>query len=138
MAGVVRVRAEVLDRLLEEARRDPGVECCGLLGGRDAVITAIFPAANAQASATAYEIAPGELFRMFREMRAAGLEHLGIYHSHPAGGNWPSPRDFERAYYPAVSYFIVSPAPGAPRPIRAFSIREGRVSELTIEILRLP
>ena len=136
MAGVVRVRAEILARLLEEARRDPTVECCGLLAGSDAVIAAIFPAQNALASATAYVIAPGELFRMFREMRAAGLEHLGIYHSHPAGGNWPSPRDIERAYYPEVSYFIISPAPAARQSVRAFSIREGRVSELTIEILR--
>ena len=40
-----------------------------------------------------------------REMRAAGLELLGIYHSHPNGENEPSPRDVELAYYPEAAYF---------------------------------
>ena len=133
MAEAIRVRADMLGRMLEEARRNPGQECCGLLAGRGAVISAIFPAPNALASATAYEISPGELFRIFREMRAAGLEHLGIYHSHPSGDNAPSPRDIERAYYPEAAHFIVSPLPGAKRPIRVFSIRDACVSELTIE-----
>ena len=133
MAGGVRVRAMILDRLLEETRRAPEQECCGLLAGAAGVITHVFPAANALESATEYEIAPLDLFRLFREMRAAGLEHLGIYHSHPRGENCPSARDIERAYYPDVAYFIVSPQPGAPRPVRAFSIRDGHVSELSVE-----
>ncbi len=133
MAEVIRVGAEVLDRLVEEARRNPGVECCGLLGGREGVISAVFPARNALGSPTAFEIAPEELFQLFRKMRAAGLEHLGIYHSHPAGDNAPSVRDTERAYYPDAAYFIVSLSPGEGKSIRAFSIRNGSVSELTIE-----
>ncbi len=133
MAGIVRVRREILARLLQEAGRDPSVECCGLLGGRDAVISAIFPTANALASPTSFEIAAEELFRCFRELRAAGLAHLGIFHSHPAGENTPSARDVERAFYPDVAYFILSPQPDAARSVRAFSIRDGRVTELTIE-----
>jgi proteasome lid subunit RPN8/RPN11 len=133
MGGVVRVRAEVLERMAEEARRNPGVECCGLLGGHDGLISAIFPARNALASAMAFEIAPEELFHLFREIRATGLELLGIYHSHPAGGNAPSARDIERAYYPEAAFFIVSLQPDGPQRIRAFSIRDGSASELTIE-----
>lgn len=135
MAGLIRVQGEILDRLVDEARRVPEQECCGLLGGRDAVISAIFPARNALASPSAFEIAPEELFPLFRQLRLAGLEHLGIYHSHPAGDNSPSPRDIERAYYPEVAYFILSPSPGAPQAIRAFAIRDGRVAELTIELV---
>lgn len=122
--------------MIEEARRDPQVECCGLLGGRDGVISEIFPAGNALASPVAFEIAPEELFRFFRGIREAGLEHLGIYHSHPVGENAPSPRDIEHAFYPDVAYFILSPLPGAPRPVRAFSIREACVTELMIELAR--
>src|SRR5574337_600865 len=133
MPEVVRVRAEILVRMAEEARRDPNIECCGLLGGGGAVVAEIFPARNVLASPSAFEIAPEELFRFFRQMRAAGLEHLGIYHSHPVGENAPSPRDIERAFYPGVAYFIISPLPGAPQPLRAFSIREGRVIELMIQ-----
>lgn len=133
MRGVVRVRAEVLERMAEEARRHADVECCGLLGGHQGLISTIFPARNALASAMAFEIAPEELFHLFREIRAAGLEFLGIYHSHPAGGNAPSARDIECAYYPEAAFFIVSLQPGGPKPIRAFSICGGSASELTIE-----
>ena len=69
-----------------------------------------------------------------REIRAAGLELLGIYHSHPQGENSPSPRDLERAYYPEAAYFIVSPRYDAAQPIRAFAIRDGRAAELDIEL----
>jgi [CysO sulfur-carrier protein]-S-L-cysteine hydrolase len=111
------------------------MECCGLLAGRDHVVTAIFPAMNALAGATTYEIDPQELFQLFRRMRSEGLDHMGIYHSHPAGGNAPSPRDIEQAYYPQEAYFIISTEPGAPRAVRAFSICDGQVEELTIEIV---
>jgi len=107
-----------------------------LLAGRDAVITRAFPATNAASNpATSYEIAPEELFRLMREIRGARLELLGIYHSHPNGENAPSPRDIERAYYPDAAYFIVSPLPDAARPVRAFSIRGGRATELEIRIV---
>jgi len=132
---VVRIRGEVVTRMIEEARHDPSMECCGLLGGRDAVISAIFPAPNALASPTAFEIAPEVLFRFFRHMHSSAVDHMGIYHSHPTGDNAPSPRDVECAHYPGVAYFILSPRPDAPRPIRAFSIRDGRIAELTIELV---
>lgn len=135
MAGSIHARAEVLDRLVEEARRNPREECCGLLGGRQGVISQVFPARNVLASPTAFEIAPEELFRLFRAMRAARLEHLGIYHSHPAGDNVPSARDIELAYYPETAYFIVSLLPDAEKTIRAFSIHNGRVSEMRIEAI---
>ncbi len=96
----------------------------------------MFPATNASSRrATTYEIAPEELFGLMREIRAAGLDLLGIYHSHPAGENAPSAADVERAYYPDAAYFILAPQLDAQKPIRAFSIRNGRVSELDILIV---
>jgi proteasome lid subunit RPN8/RPN11 len=70
-------------------------------------------------------------------MRSEGLDHMGIYHSHPASENAPSPRDIEQSYYPHEAYFIISPEPGAPRAVRAFSIRDSHVEELEIEIVAL-
>jgi proteasome lid subunit RPN8/RPN11 len=110
--------------MLDHALEDSSWECCGLLAGRSGVIINIFPARNVLASATAYEIAPRELFSLFREMRAQNLEFLGIYHSHPNTENIPSSTDIERAYYPHAAYFIISPKPDTPNPIRAFHIRE--------------
>jgi proteasome lid subunit RPN8/RPN11 len=103
-----------------------------LLAGRDGVISAVLPATNALASATAFEIAPAELFGLFRQMRAAGLAHLGIYHSHPHGPNIPSPADVQQAFYPDAAYFIISPSAHLTQPVRAFRIASGRFTELTI------
>lgn len=134
MAGVepIRIHAEILNKMLEHARSEPRIECCGLLAGRDGVITHIFPATNALASATAYEIAPKELFQLFRALREQGLTHLGHYHSHLASESYPSPTDIEQAGYPDHAYFIISLPAGTANPIRAFSIHDGIVRELNV------
>src|SRR5580700_2760975 len=132
MGESVRVREIVLKEILAQARREPQIECCGMLAGRDGVITEIYPATNALASATAYEIAPRELFEMFRDLRKKGLTHLGQYHSHLSTENTPSPTDIEYAGYPEQAYFIITLLAEAPNPIRAFSIRDGRACPLEI------
>lgn len=150
----VKICSECVRQMLEHARRAAPQECCGLLAGRGGVITHVYPAINALAAEpgddvgrsgdatagvigsrgkTEYEIAPRELFQIFKQMRTDGLEHMGIYHSHPTTENVPSPRDLARAYYEDVAYFILSPREGAPRPVRAFEIGNGRVAELEVE-----
>ncbi len=131
----IPVSGDVCADLLEHARRDAAAECCGLLAGRDGVITDVFPAVNVAADrAKGYEIAPRQIVDMMREFRERRLEFLGIYHSHPNGKNEPSARDIELAYYSEAIYFIISPLADAPKPARAFSIRDGRVTELEVEI----
>lgn len=124
--------------MLEHARQAAPLECCGLLAGHGGVITRVYPAVNIHAESAArgrteYEIAPRELFQIVKQMRAAGLEHMGIYHSHPATENVPSPRDLERAYYEDVAYFILSPRDNTPRPLRAFLIVKGAAVEMEVK-----
>jgi proteasome lid subunit RPN8/RPN11 len=129
----IQIVRSISQQILDQARREPDVERCGMLAGREGVITRAFPAVNAARNpATEYEIAPKELFHLTREIRAAGLQLLGIYHSHPNGKNEPSARDIEQAYYPDVAYFIISPLPNAEKAVRAFSICDGRVAELEV------
>lgn len=119
---------------MEHAQSERVRECCGLLAGRDGVITRAFPAENVAADPTKnYELAPKEIVRLLREFRVQGLEFLGIYHSHPNSDNAPSARDIELAYYSEAAYFIVSPQAEAAKPVRAFSIHDGQVVELEIE-----
>jgi proteasome lid subunit RPN8/RPN11 len=132
MAGSIRIHAKILSEILEHARREPLTECCGLLAARDGIIDSIFPANNALASATVYEISPKELFQLLRKMREQGLTHLGQYHSHLSSDNAPSPTDIARAGYPDHAYFIVTLLPNASKPVRAFSIRDGSLEELEI------
>jgi [CysO sulfur-carrier protein]-S-L-cysteine hydrolase len=134
MGQPVRMTREVWNALVVQARLDPSLECCGLLAGRGGVITSVLPARNALASATAFDIAPAELFELFQRMRRLALEHMGIYHSHPESENAPSPRDIAAAYYPDVAYIILSPPMGAAKPVRAFSIRDELAEELEIRV----
>ena len=100
------------------------------------MLTHVFPAVNvAPDLAKGYEIAPKEIVAMMREFRERKLEFLGIYHSHPNGQNEPSARDIELAYYSEAIHFIVSPLHDASKPVRAFSIRDGRVTEIDVEVL---
>ena len=132
----IRIAQPVLLSLLAESRRDSSRECCGFLAGRDGAITTIFPAHNIHPTpATAYEIAPKELFRLFREIREQGLDFLGIYHSHPTGENSLSPTDIELAFYPDAAYFIISPRLNVNKHVRAFRIRNGAVEELNLEVI---
>ena len=134
MSSKLPLLQNVANVLRNHSKQNPAHECCGLLAGRNGTITRAFAATNAAINpATSYEIALPELFSLMREIRAAGLELLGVYHSHPNGKNEPSPRDIAWAYYPDAAYFILSPLPDAPRPIRAFSIRGHSVTELEIQ-----
>ncbi|MGB8542134.1 MAG: M67 family metallopeptidase [Candidatus Acidiferrales bacterium] len=132
---MIRIKKNILEEMADHASGNRQWECCGLLAGLDGVITRIFPANNSLASATQYEISAKELFQHIREIRGAGLELMGIYHSHPNGDNKPSPRDIEQAYYPDVAYFILSPRNDAPNPVRAFAIQNGKAVELNIQIV---
>jgi [CysO sulfur-carrier protein]-S-L-cysteine hydrolase len=132
---MIQIKKQILEEMAAHASGNSSLECCGLLAGHRGVSTRILPANNVLASATAYEIAPQELFQHMREIRRAGLELMGIYHSHPNGDNTPSARDIEQAYYPDVAYFILSPRHDAPNPVRAFTIQNGKAVEVDIQIV---
>ena len=134
MVEVIRIKNEALKQMTDHILQEPRLECCGLLAGSCRVITRVITTANAMASAAEYAIAPKELFQSMREIREAGLEFMGIYHSHPTGDNRPSARDIDQAYYSDVAYFILSPQKDTAKPVRAFSIRDGKTSELEVQI----
>jgi proteasome lid subunit RPN8/RPN11 len=134
--NTIRVQDGVLFALQAHAQGEPDHERCGLLAGRDGMISRVLHAHNIAGDlATHYEIAPAELFQLMREIRGAGLQLLGIYHSHPHSANEPSRTDVARAYYPDAAYFIISPQPDAEKPVRAFSIHDGSVLELKILVV---
>lgn len=136
MALPLQTRRRLLGELIDHVRLKPHQECCGLLAGRDGVITRAFPAKNVAVDPKRnYEIAPAEIVRLMREMRTRKLSFLGIYHSHPVTENFPSPKDIELAYYSEATYFIVNPRPYAEKPVRAFSIRDGCATEVEIELV---
>jgi proteasome lid subunit RPN8/RPN11 len=99
----------VMERLNNHAIREAPREACGVLGGRDGVVTEVWECRNASKTPEAcYEIAPEDLLRAVDAIESKGLEVIGFYHSHPMGLSKPSVIDEKRAAWPDYSYVIIS------------------------------
>jgi proteasome lid subunit RPN8/RPN11 len=72
-----------------------------------------------------YLISPRDFFEAEKEARKAGLDVIGVYHSHPDHPARPSEFDREHAF-PWYSYIIVSVAQGEPRDLTSWTLREDR------------
>ena len=100
--------------LVEEIRRQGELaypsECCGILAGRMGDTREIQQLVSMPNRRTddphRYLIAPDDLRRLEQEVRAAGDEIVGYYHSHPDHPARPSAFDTEHAW-PWYSYVIV-------------------------------
>ncbi len=131
----VQIEVGIVDLMVEHARQEAPLECCGLLMGQDRRITRLRMMENVARSPVRYEMSPRALFEFFKDLRNSGLQHLGIYHSHPSSEPYPSPTDIAEAFYPDCTYFILSLlTPGAPS-IKAFSIIEGVVHDLGSDLV---
>ena len=104
-------------------------ECCGILLGRTGlegnVIDRAIRAGNTRTDSAhnRYHIAPEELFRAQREARAAGLDIVGFYHSHPDHPAQWSPTDFAEAHWIGCSYVITAVEKGRARITNSFLLR---------------
>jgi proteasome lid subunit RPN8/RPN11 len=116
---------------LYEALPDEG---CGLLGGRPgdderaAEATRFYRSPNVAASSRVYTIDPKVHLRADRDAEDAGLEILGVVHSHTHTEPYPSPTDVTQAPDPSWHYVIVSFRTGPPA-LRSYRIRDGEVVE---------
>lgn len=118
-------------------------EACGMLGGKNGGVEKVYPMLNAKPGPDYYEMDPEEQFRVMKDIRECGLEMIALFHSHPAGQAYPSAVDVEQAYwpgtqlpnYPDAVYIIVSLADRGKPVARGFSIEEGNVNEVSLQIL---
>ena len=70
-------------------------------------VRAIHPLVNAAQSPTEFVSEPRGLFQAMKVIRAAGMDVLAVYHSHPTSAPVPSRRDRERNYSEKVMNLIV-------------------------------
>ncbi|TIX51272.1 Mov34/MPN/PAD-1 family protein [Alteraurantiacibacter aquimixticola] len=90
----IEVAPAVLAQLIARATAAHPDECCGILLGEGANITAIVPTRNVHSTpSTHFEIAPQPLIDAHRAARAGGPQVIGYYHSHPEGPARPSATD---------------------------------------------
>jgi len=116
----------VRDAVVAHAREEAPRECCGILIGANDAIVAAVRAANLTANPeTRFLIDPRDHIRARREARAAGLEVVGFYHSHPHSDAVPSATDVAEALYADHLYLIVGLAAGAA-DVRLYKFNDAR------------
>jgi proteasome lid subunit RPN8/RPN11 len=118
--------------MLDCALAAPGEEVCGLVGGSGGAPVCFYPVANRAADrATRFLMDAEQQIDAMRGMREAGLDLLGIFHSHPNTAAEPSGVDLEMAAYPGVIYFIASMQNTVPQ-LRAYLYDDGGFQELLL------
>lgn len=133
MLGIPR---HVQEQMAHHARRGLPFEACGLLGGvsggsgvedvRSA--KTFYPMTNVDQSPIHYALDPKEQFQVMKQMREKKEVLVGIFHSHVASPARPSAEDIRLAYYPGVSYILVSLSKDPPE-FRSYTIEGGEVRE---------
>jgi proteasome lid subunit RPN8/RPN11 len=103
-----------------------------VIGGKGNRVALTLGVPNALRSPVRFRMQPRAQLRAFQRIETAGLELVGIYHSHPDGPDHPSPTDVAEALYQAV-YLIWFRAGGKWRA-RGFRIEAGAYSEVPLLI----
>ena len=132
---ILRLTRPDYQAMLAQLQAAYPLEACGLMAGRDGSVQRIYPVANRLASSHAFEMEPEEQLRAMLDLEERGWDLLAIYHSHPLGPAGPSATDVAKAFYPDAAQVIVSLRERQRPAVRVFSISDGRISELSLQIV---
>jgi [CysO sulfur-carrier protein]-S-L-cysteine hydrolase len=127
----VVIPAALRDQIVAHAKAGLPNEACGILAGQGDRVDRFFPAQPDEPSPYYYRIDARDQIRIMTEIDDAGLELVGIYHSHVSSPAYPSRTDAEQAFWPEAVYVIVSLA-GQPE-MRGYRISDMTVSEVPLE-----
>ncbi len=126
----LEVASSVLEAILDHARASAPDECCGLLIGDGTALREARRARNCSPdSHRRYRVEPADHFAAVRAARAAGLEVMGAYHSHPGSSAEPSSTDRAEAHDAEWLHVIAAPDVGA---VRAWRLVDGNFHEVPL------
>ena len=112
-------------------------EACGLLGGHDDRAELFLPCRNADASSRTFSLGPDCWGAADERITGAGLDIVGVVHSHTHTEAYPSPTDIEESanpFLPTSRWVLVSLKPPAP-VVRSYRIVDGVVAEEPIDVV---
>lgn len=131
---MLKIKKDFFEKIVGHCKQESPNEACGLLAGKDGIVKKVFETINLDKSPESFLMDPKEQLRITKEIRNSGLEMIGIYHSHLASEAYPSEDDLKLAFYPDVSYVIITVKDKNNPKIRSFKIIEGRISEEEVRI----
>lgn len=138
---MLRIRADLVQSMIDHARADHPDEACGIIAGPAGSDDPqrFVPMLNAARSPTFYEFDSMDLLRLYRDLDDRDEEPVVVYHSHSATQAYPSPTDVAYASEPGAHYVLVSTREcgtgDGPVEVRSFRIRDGEVEEEALEVL---
>jgi proteasome lid subunit RPN8/RPN11 len=131
----VRIRQDLLNAIVDHARRDAPNECCGMVASRDGQAVSVHAAENTAASPFRFEVDGMELHRTLTGIEDAGDELGAIYHSHTRSEPYPSQTDVNfAANWPGVEWIIVGLANGDDPLVRSYLIDDGVITEVPVAV----
>ena len=98
------------------------------------LVSEVYPAVNADASARTYTVDGRDYLRATRDAEARDEEVIGVWHSHTHTDPYPSPTDVRSAVDPMWVYVIVSLRDESPM-LRAYRIRDDVVAECQVVLM---
>lgn len=107
---MLRIKKEIYEEMLTHCINCLPYEACGILAGRDNLVTELYKIKNIESSSVSYFMEPKEQLKAMKDIRQKCLEMVAIFHSHPFGSACPSQKDLELAFYD-IYYIIVSIEP---------------------------
>jgi len=134
------ISQELADRIGKHGAETYPHECCGALLGSDASdevreVRELFPLVNRRDDSprNRFAVTAEDVRDAEKAGRAAGLDVVGWYHSHPDHPARPSEFDREHAW-PWYSYIIVSVQNGAPKDMTSWRLNDDRAAYSAEEI----
>jgi [CysO sulfur-carrier protein]-S-L-cysteine hydrolase len=131
----VRIAQDLLDAIVDHARRDAPNECCGMVATRDGAAVSVHAAENTAASPYRFEVDGLELHRTLTGIEDAGDELGAIYHSHTRSEPYPSQTDVNfAANWPGVEWIIVGLTNASDPIVRSYLIDDGVITEVPVAV----
>jgi proteasome lid subunit RPN8/RPN11 len=123
----VKLSSQLLHQIHQHLESGYPNEACGVMLGKNGVITEIATADNQRmdSARNRYLIDPLMYLKLEKDADKHGLDVLGIYHSHPDVAARPSQFDLDHAW-PNFSYLIVSVVKGKAVESNSWRLRDDR------------
>ncbi len=132
----LEIPVEIFEQIVVQAKYGAPLEVCGILAGCGGKVEKLYKMENTDKSNEHFTMEPAEQFAVIKDIRAAGLEMLAIYHSHPETPARPSQEDIRMALTPDVIYVIVSLQNADETVLKGFLIEDDKVNEVETEITK--
>ena len=108
--------------MIDHARREASVECCGILGGKDETVQKSFEIKNVERSSVEFLMDSREQLNAFEEMEKTSMDIVAIYHSHLHTIPFPSEMDVQRTCSLETPSIIISLKEDDEPVVKAFRI----------------